>query len=127
MIKQIGISLLISLLIVTITWGVLFHIAGTQAAKIAKSTNFKISLSDGEYQGSYYAFKKIPAAKIRFAIKNNTLVNFYIIDVITVMHPNVKTNMNKAIYNYGLDFDAISGATISSRFVQAAIADAIKK
>jgi len=125
--KQILLSILISFLIVGTTGAILFHIAGQQAGRLVKPGSIPSVLADGVYEGGYYAFGKIPAAKVRFTVSDSALSNFYTIDVLTVPRYNLKVKIQQAVADKGLQFDAISGATISSSFVKAAMINAIDK
>lgn len=125
MIKQLIIVLLSSAIIVFLTFSLLFHAAGRQAARIAEKQVNAAALEDGQYQGKYLAFGKVPAATVQFSVFEKRLINFNIVDVLTIPKYDVKPKMLSAVGNQGLQFDAVSGATVSSQFVKAAIVNAV--
>ncbi|MBN2104003.1 FMN-binding protein [bacterium] len=126
MLKQIFLGVLLAIILAVIMGSLFFHFAGKHACKIAESNSMPHQLNDGIYKGEYYTIINVPAAKVQFTVKNSRLTNFWIIYVLTVPGYKVKGKIHKSISNEGLLFDAVTGATISSRFIQAAIMNAAK-
>jgi len=126
MLKQILLGLILSIILILLLGAFFFHFSDRHALKIVESQSRSVSLEDGIYKGTYYTVTSIPAAKVQFSVKDDRLINFWVIHVLHIPGYEVKGEIQKSIGNEGIDFDAVTGATISSRFVQAAIVNAIK-
>jgi len=118
-----GIALLIILVIF-----LLFYLAGRKAENFVDGFQPDISrLEDGRYQGNF-AFFGNTKAEISFEIMQGKLVEYEITKLTGTPGYGadyaVKTQINA---RKDLNFDAATGATITSNFAKAAIRDAIEK
>ncbi len=127
MAKKVIMIGLVSLVIVVIASATFFYAAGSQAEKAVRKNPGPQVWADGVYEGVFAAFHKLPVSHVRFTVADGHLVNFNIIRVLSMPPRHPRAGILKAAGNQGLHFDAVSGATVSSRLVQAAIACALKK
>jgi len=107
----------------------LFNMAGRNAGKYVGEFQPKLSqIEDGQYEGEYSTILKKVGAKISFKIKNGELVHFQFEKLYGTFGygalQNVKTGIDQ---KEDLNFDSISGATVTSNFARAAIKNALKK
>jgi uncharacterized protein with FMN-binding domain len=117
----------IAILIIVVL--VIFSLAGKNAAEYVGE--FKPALSqidDGTYEGEYSAiFGKI-GAKITFNIKNGQLMHYHFDKLYGTFGYGATENVKSQIdQREDLNFDIISGATVTSNLAKAAIRDALEK
>lgn len=120
-----SIILLIILLIATL---LTIHITGVKAKKYIGGFIPEITLlADGMYKGTYEIFGSKTAADIEFTIEAGKVIS---VKLHTVFHTPGYRLPKKIIplieENKDLKFDAVTGATISSYFVKAAIKNAFE-
>ena len=103
--------------------------AGYKAAQTAGKEDFEEEiLADGDYSGEYRFFGVKTAASVQFSIRDKKLYRFNIDKILSTPGHDVKEHILHAIKPGGdLNFDAVSGATVSSQFVRAAIKNAVRE
>lgn len=107
---------------------VLFIIAGRKATNITEDFSPDITrINDGLYQGEF-TFLGVTRAKVAFEIRKGKLVELSFEKLSeTPGYGAAFTIISVIKSNSKLDFDAVSGATITSNFAKAAIKDALSK
>lgn len=105
----------------------LFQFSGVNAKKYAGDLiPDQTRLPDGSYTGTYKIYEVISAAKVTFEIQDSTLVHFQLNTLLSTPGYGAADKINHVIHKkMKLHFDAVSGATISSNYVKAAIKNAI--
>lgn len=106
-----------------------FNMAGKNAGKYVGEFQPMISqIEDGQYEGEYSAFINKVGAKISFKIKDGELVHYQFEKLYGTIGYGAPQNVKAAIdQKEDLNFDAISGATVTSNFAKAAIKNALQK
>ena len=120
--------LLIFILISAVMLGYgIMQYAGHKAALAAADSSWEQTIpDDGHYTGTYRLFG-VKTACVQFNIRDRNLQTFGIGNLVTTPGHGVKSEiMDQIKINKNLRFDAVSGATISSQFVKAAITNAVK-
>ncbi|MBD3419992.1 MAG: FMN-binding protein [Chitinivibrionales bacterium] len=102
---------------------VMLQVAGQKAeAHVGNFAPAATLFSDGTYRGEYKPFGFLTGARVEFEISDNSLSRFEIQKLHTTPGYGVKPRISARIDSTGaLNFDAITGATISSYFTKAAI------
>ena len=119
-------GIFISMLIVFM---IVFYMAGRAARKsVANFIPDQSTLADGKYQGEFNYLGGYISADVSFEIRNGKLwlIKF------DKLYGTTFTGSSSKVYfaiddNKNLNFDAISGATVTSDLAKAAIKDAIGK
>ena len=106
-----------------------FNMAGRNAGKyVGEFQPRMLQIEDGQYEGEYSAIFNKVGAKISFKVKDGELVHYNferLYGTIGYGGPqNVKSGIDQ---KEDLNFDAVSGATVTSNLARAAIKNALEK
>jgi len=108
---------------------VIFNIAGNNAADYIGEFKPKLSqIENGTYEGEYYSiFDKI-GSKITFSVKDGRLIHYEFDKLYgTIGYGGPQSVISLIDQSNDLNFDAISGATVTSNLAKAAIKNALEK
>lgn len=105
-----------------------FNLAGRNAGKyVGEFQPMMSKIEDGRYEGEYTIISKV-GAKISFKIKDGELVNYQFEKLYGTIGYGAPQNIKAVIdQKEDLNFDSISGATVTSNFAKAAIKNALEK
>jgi len=108
---------------------VTLNLAGKNAAEfIGDFKPVMKEIENGKYEGEYSFLLDKIGAEISFEVKEGRLVNYEFGRLYSTIgygaFENVRSQIDK---NNDLNFDAVSGATITSNFAKAAIKNALEK
>ncbi len=106
-----------------------FNLTGRNAGEyVGEFQPMMSQIEDGYYEGEYSTFISKVGAKISFKIEDGELIHYQfekLYGTIGYGAPqNIKAGINQ---KEDLNFDSISGATVSSNFAKAAIKNALEK
>ena len=106
-----------------------FNLAGRNAGKYVGEFQPKLSqIEDGHYEGEYSTIIRKVGAKISFKVKDGELVNFQFEKLYGTFGYGAPQNVKAGIdQKEDLNFDSISGATVTSNFAKAAIKNALEQ
>jgi uncharacterized protein with FMN-binding domain len=106
-----------------------FNLAGRNAGKyVGEFQPMMSQIEDGRYEGEYSTIISRIGAKISFKIKDGELVNFQFEKLYGTIGYGAPQNIKAGIdQKENLNFDSISGATVTSNFAKAAIKNALEK
>lgn len=106
-----------------------FNLAGRNAGKYVGEFQPKLSqIEDGHYEGEYSTIISEVGAKISFKIKDGELVNFQFEKLYGTFGYGAPQNVKAGIdQKEDLNFDSISGATVTSNFARASIKNALEQ
>lgn len=127
--KTIFLSILGIIVVLLITVLILFNLAGGDAAEtVGEFVPDMSAIRDGNYEGEYnYLFDKL-GATVRFEVRNGRLLDCEFGQLFgTVGYGAAETIQAEIDQRKSLDFEAISGATMTSNFAKAAIRNALDK
>lgn len=115
--------------LVLISGLIFFNLAGRNAATYVGDFRPDImQIEDGNYEGSYYSFSKKIGASVSFEIKEGRLQNYHFDQLYGTIGYGAPENVRQQIDRNGnLDFEAVSGATVTSNLARAAIRNALEK
>ena len=116
--------IIISLLVIGFFF---FQHVGVEAEQYIGDFEFNLDeLKNGDYSGSYKVCGIKTAAEITYSKQDSTVENVVIKSLLTTPGYYILEKISEKIQNNeSLKFDAISGATISSNFLKAAIKNSI--
>ena len=105
-----------------------FNMAGRNAGKYVGEFQPRMSqIEDGQYEGEYSAIFNQVGAKISFKVKNGTLVHYNFEKLYGTIGYGAPQNIKSGIdQKEDLNFDSISGATVTCNFARAAIKNALE-
>jgi uncharacterized protein with FMN-binding domain len=106
-----------------------FNMAGRNAGKYIGEFQPRMSqIKDGQYEGEYSTIISKVGAKISFKIKDGELIRFQFEKLYGTIGYGAPQNIKAGIdQKEDLNFDSISGATVTSNFAKAAIKNALEK
>jgi uncharacterized protein with FMN-binding domain len=106
-----------------------FNMAGRNAGKYIGEFQPRMSqIEDGQYEGEYSTIISKVGAKISFKIKDGELIRFQFEKLYGTIGYGAPQNIKAGIdQKEDLNFDSISGATVTSNFAKAAIKNALEK
>lgn len=115
--------------IITVAGLLSFNMAGRNAGKYVGEFQPKMSqIEDGQYEGEYSAIFNKVGAKISFKVKDGELVHYNFERLYGTIGYGAPQNVKSGIdQKEDLNFDSISGATVTSNFAKAAIKNALEK
>jgi len=106
-----------------------FNLAGRNAGKyVGEFQPMMSKIEDGRYEGEYTTIISKVGAKISFKIKDGELVNYQFEKLYGTIGYGAPQNIKAGIdQKEDLNFDSISGATVTSNFAKAAVKNALEK
>jgi uncharacterized protein with FMN-binding domain len=106
-----------------------FNMAGRNAGKyVAEFQPMMSQIEDGRYAGEYSTIIRKVGAEISFRIKDGKLINFQFGKLYGTIGYGAPENVKSGIdQKEDLNFDSISGATVTSNFAKAAIKNALER
>jgi len=106
-----------------------FNMAGRNAGKyVGEFQPMMYQIEDGLYEGEYSTLISKVGAKISFKIKDGELVHFQFEKLYGTIGYGAPQNIKSGIdQKEDLNFDSISGATVTCNFARAAIKNALEK
>ena len=106
-----------------------FNLAGRNAGKYVGEFQPKLSqIEDGHYEGEYSTIIRKVGAKISFKVKDGELVNFQFEKLYGTFGYGAQQNVKAGIdQKEDVNFDSISGATVTSNFARASIKNALEQ
>ena len=106
-----------------------FNMAGRNAGKYVGEFQPMMSrIEDGQYEGEYATFISKVGAKIAFKIKDGEIIHYQFEKLYGTIGYGAPQNIKAGIdQKEDLNFDSISGATVTSNFAKAAIKNALEK
>ncbi len=106
-----------------------FNMAGRNAGKYVGEFQPRMSqIEDGHYEGEYSTIISKVGAKIAFKIKDGELLHFQFEKLYGTFGYGAPQNVKAVIdQKEDLNFDSISGATVTSNFAKAAIKNALEQ
>ena len=106
-----------------------FNLAGRNAGKYVGEFQPEMSrIEDGQYEGEYSTVISRVGAKISFKIKDGELIHYQFDKLYGTIGYGAPQNIKAGIdQKEDLNFDSISGATVTSNFAKAAIKNALEK
>lgn len=106
-----------------------FNMAGRNAGKyVGEFQPMMSQIEDGLYEGEYSTLISKVGAKISFKIKDGELVHFQFEKLYGTIGYGAPQNIKSGIdQKEDLNFDSISGATVTCNFARAAIKNALEK
>lgn len=126
--KTIVLYVLAAVALVLVGVLVVFNLAGRDAAKYTGEFVPDMSeIMDGNYEGEYHFLLDKLGAMVRFEVKNRKLLHCEFDQLFgTIGYGAPETIQANISQRKNLDFDAISGATMTSNFAKAAIRNALE-
>lgn len=126
---KVVLYLIAAIIILIIGTFMFFNIAGQNAANYVGNFEPKMSeIDDGTYEGAYSSIFEKFGAKITFTIKDGQLTHFQFDQLYGTIGYGGPESIELEIDDHmDLNFDAISGATVTSNLAKAAIKDALGK
>ena len=106
-----------------------FNMAGRNAGKyVGEFQPRMLQIEDGQYEGEYSAIFNKVGAKISFKVKDGELVHYNFERLYGTIGYGAPQNVKSVIdQKEDLNFDAVSGATVTSNLARAAIKNALEK
>jgi len=106
-----------------------FNMGGRNAGKYVGEFQPRMSqIEDGQYEGEYSTIFKKVGAKLSFKVKDGELVHYQFEKLYGTIGYGAPQNVKAGIdQKEDLNFDSISGATVTSNFARAAIKNALEK
>jgi uncharacterized protein with FMN-binding domain len=106
-----------------------FNLSGRNAGKyVGEFQPMMSEIEDGRYEGEYTTIISKVGAKISFKIKDGELVNYQFEKLYGTIGYGAPQSVKAGIdQKEDLNFDSISGATITSNFAKAAIKNALER
>ena len=106
-----------------------FNLAGRNAGQYVGEFQPRMSqIEDGLYEGEYSTMISKVGAKISFKIKDGELIRYDFEKLYGTIGYGAPQNIKAGIdQKEDLNFDVISGATVTSNFAKAAIKNALEK
>lgn len=125
---KILLYMLATVAIILVAGLISFNMAGRNAGKYVGEFQPRMSqIEDGIYEGEYSAIISKVGAKISFKVKNGELVYYNFEKLYGTIGYGAPQNVIYGIeQKEGLNFDSISGATVTSNFARAAIKNALE-
>lgn len=125
---KIGLYILGIVAVMILAALVSFNMAGSSAGKYVGDFQPKMSqIEDGQYEGEYSALFNKVGAKISFKIKDGELVRYNFEKLYGTVGYGAPQNVKSGIdQKEDLNFDSISGATVTSNLARAAIKNALE-
>jgi len=126
---KVALYLIAALIIFIIGTFLFFNIAGQNAAEYVGDFEPVMSkIDDGTYKGAYSSIFEKFGAKIIFTVKDGRLIHFHFDQLYGTIGYGGPESIELQIDDHkDLNFDAISGATVTSNLAKAAIKDALDK
>ena len=125
---KILLYILATLAIIIVAGLLSFNMAGRNAGKYVGDFQPELSrIADGEYEGEYSAIIPKVGAKISFKIKDGELIHFNFDKLYGTIGYGAPQNVIFGIdQKEDLNFDSVSGATVTSNLARAAIKNALE-
>ena len=124
---KVALYLAAATIVLIIAAFIMFNLAGQNAEEyIGDFEPIMSEIKDGTYQGAYSSIFEKFGANISFTVKKGQLIHFHFDHLYGTMGYGGPENVEMQIdQKEDLNFDAISGATITSNLAKAAIKNAL--
>lgn len=116
-----------SLILIIVIGYLGFQMAGRRAQRLVENRHWTPQApSDGVYRGEYRAFGFFSAARVSFSIRDHEVAAVSVDGLLaTPGHEGADRIKESFLSNKSLQVDAVSGASYSAAFLQAAVYDAL--